>query len=93
MTLTLELTPAQEKRLREKAAEAGQEPQAYLLTAADIDDAEADKKEIEDAPTGSAYDLFKGRIGLFHGSGANLSENAEQLVAEIIAEKHQQGHL
>lgn len=36
MTLTLELTPAQEARLREEAARAGVEPAALLLARAGI---------------------------------------------------------
>lgn len=90
MTLTLELTPAQEKRLREKAAAAGQQPEAYLMTVADIDDDE----EIEDAPTGSAYDLFKDLLGGWGSGGAvTLSENCGEQFAEGMLEKRRQGHL
>lgn len=89
MTLTLELTPAQEKRLREKAAEAGQKPEEYLLAVADIDDAQE-----EDAPTGSAYDLFKDLLGGWGSGGAvTLSENCGEQFAEGMLEKRRQGHL
>lgn len=91
MTLTLELTPSQEKRLREKAAAAGQEPVAYLLAVADIDDAQ---EEVADVPPGSAYDLFKDLLdGWGSGGAVTLSENCREQFAEGMLEKRRQGHL
>ena len=94
MTLTLELTSDQEVILRQKAAEAGQEPEEYLLTAAGIIiQSDLDPDTIDDPEVESAYDLFRGLIGGFRSGDGQLSENTGKAFAEGMIVKRQQGHL
>lgn len=94
MTLTLELTQAQERFLCRRAAEAGQEPAEYLLTAAGITPDLVSELDItNDVETNSAYDLFHGLLGGFASGGANLSEETGKAFAEGMAEKQREGHL
>ena len=90
MTLTLELKPEVENRLREKAERAGQSLPEYLIAVAD---AEAEEEETDDSE-GSAYDLFKDRIGLFRSDGdGTWSQDTGRKFAEGMAEKRGQGRL
>ncbi len=66
MTLTLELTPEVEARLRRKAAREGQDIAAYLLS---VVNREAQEDSEEEQTEGNAYDLFAGRLGGIHSSG------------------------
>ncbi len=90
MTVTLDLKPETETRLRRKAERAGQSLPEYLLTVAD---AEA---EDEGTPVaeGSAFDLFEGLLGQVTSSGdGHWSEDTGRKFAEGMAEKRRQGHL
>jgi hypothetical protein len=90
MTLTLELKPEVESRLREKAEKAGQSLPEYLIAVADaeVEDEEADEAE------GSAYDLFKGLLGQVSSDGTGRwSEDCGKKFAEGMAEKRRQGRL
>ena len=80
MTLILELTPAQEAALHRRAADAGQQPADFLLTAAGLTD--------DETPTGSAYDLFRGLIGGFASESGNLSQNTGKAFTDIVVAKH-----
>jgi hypothetical protein len=94
MTLTLELTPAQESFLRQRAAEAGLEPTDYLLTAAGlIPDVDGELDSSSEEETNSAYDLFRGLTGGFASGGANLSENVGRAFADGMAAKQKEGRL
>ncbi len=89
MTLMLELSPDTEARLRRKAERAGQSLPEYLIAVAD-----AEPEEDEEDSEGLAYDLFKGRIGLFRSGGdGKWSEDCGAKFAEGMAEKRRQGHL
>lgn len=86
MTLTLELTPAQETQLRAKAAAAGQDLATYLLSLAAVaiqengiqesGNEEANDTGTEASRDGSAYDLFKDLLGGWGSGGGNLSEQS-----------------
>ena len=90
MTLTLELAPEVESRLRKKAEKAGQSLPEYLIA---IADAEVEEEETDESE-GSAYDLFKGRIGLFRsGSDGAWSQDTGRKFAEGMAEKRRKGTL
>ena len=90
MTLMLELSPDTEARLQRKAGRAGQSLSEYLIAVAD---AEVEEEETDDAE-GSAYDLFKGRIGLFRSGGdGTWSQDTGRKFAEGMAEKRRKGIL
>ena len=90
MTLMLELEPEVEMRLRKKAERAGQSLPEYLIAVADAEPEEAE----EDSSEASAYDLFKGRIGLFRSGGdGTWSQDTGRKFAEGMAEKRRQGRL
>ena len=94
MTLTLELTPAQENFLRQRAAEAGLEPTDYLLTAAGLlPNVDGELDTSIDEETHSAYDLFRGLTGGFASGGAILSEDVGRAFAEGMAAKQKEGRL
>lgn len=94
MTLTLELTGAQEAILRRKAAEAGQDPTEFLLTAAGIIDLPNSVLDLNESDeTESAYDLFRGLTGGFRSGHGHLSENTGVAFAEGMESKRKQGHL
>ncbi len=89
MTVVLELKPEVESRLRKKAERAGQNPAEYLIAVAD-----AEVEEETDESEGSAYDLFKGHIGLVGSGGeGRWSEDTGRKFAEGMAEKRRQGRL
>ena len=90
MTLMLELSPDTEARLQRKAERAGKSLPEYLIAVADAEPEEAE----EDDSEGSAYDLFKGRIGLFRSGGdGTWSQDTGRKFAEGMAEKRRQGRL
>ena len=90
MTLTLELSPETEARLRRKAERAGQSLPDYLIAVADAEDEEGEASVAE----GSAADLFAGRIGRFRSGGdGNWSQDTGRKFAEGMVEKRRQGRL
>ena len=90
MTLMLELSPDTEARLQRKAERAGQSLPEYLIAVAD---AEIEEEETDDAE-GSAYDLFKDRIGLFRSdSDGTWSQDTGRKFAEGMEEKRRKGIL
>ena len=90
MTLMLELEPEVEARLRRKAERAGQSLPEYLIAVADAEPEEAEEDDSGD----SAYDLFKGRIGLFRSGGdGTWSQDTGRKFAEGMVEKRRQGRL
>ena len=94
MTLTLELTPEAEEKLRLKAARRGQKldeyAQAVLLTDADTLAAEDSRP----APAESVYDDLQDYIEMFKGGEqTSYSENTGAKFAEAMWEKHQQSRL
>ncbi len=96
MTLTLELTPDAEEKLRRKASERGQELNDYaqdvLLT--DADAPAFPTGENPPAPGESVFDSMKEYIGMFSGGGqTSFSENTGEKFAEALLEKRQQGRL
>ena len=98
MTLMLELSSDTEARLRRKAERAGQSLPEYLIAVADAEPEEAEEDDSEEAEEddseGSAYDLFKGRIGLFRSGGdGTWSQDTGRKFAEGMAEKRRQGRL
>ena len=74
MTVTLDLNPQTETRLRRKAERAGQSLPDYLLTVADAD------AEDEGTPVaeGSAFDLFEGLLGQVASSGDEQEDEEAQ---------------
>ena len=89
MTIVLEPNPEVESLLREKAERAGQSLPEYLIAVAN-----AEAEEETDDSEGSAYDLFKGHIGLFGSGGeGRWSEDTGRKFAEGMAEKRRQGRL
>lgn len=90
MTLMLELSPDIEARLQRKAERAGQSLPEYLIAVAD---AEVEEEETNDSE-GSAYDLFKGRIGLFRSGGdGTWSQDTGRKFAKGMTEKRRKGIL
>jgi hypothetical protein len=96
MTLTLNLTPAEEQQLLARAFETGPEADAFIANivrqtlAAPIADDEFDMP----APGESAYDALKDYIGLFGGGEeTNWSENTGEKFTDYVAEKHRQDRL
>lgn len=90
MTVTLDLKPETETRLRRKAEKVGQSLPDYLLA---IADAEAEDEEAQ-ITEGSAFDLFEGLLGQVSSGGeGHWSEDTGRKFAEGMAEKRRQGHL
>lgn len=69
MTVTLELAPEVETRLRRKAAREAQDMTTYLEA---VVEREAQDEETE----GSAYDLFAGRLGGIHSGRTGKEKGA-----------------
>ncbi len=92
MTITIELAPEAEARLRKKAEERGQEPAGYvtaLLTRdlnQDLGPGEAEPKNLAE--------MLAGRVGLFHSGGeSRLSENCGEKFTDYLVEKRKAGRL
>jgi hypothetical protein len=90
MTVTLDIKPETERRLRRKAEQEGQDFPQYLEALLDENAEAAD--ETEEAE-GSAYDLFAGRIGRIQGSGEAFSQNCGERFTQYVVEKHKAGDL
>lgn len=89
MTVTLELAPEIETRLRRRAAREGQDFTTFLQT---VIEHEADEEPEESE--GSAADLFAGRLGGIRSGGqGRWSENTGDKFAAGMEEKRKQGHL
>ncbi len=89
MTVTLELTPEVEARLRRKAESEGQDITAYLLAVAGREAQEESEEEAE----GSAYDLFAEHIGRVRGSREALSQDTGARFTQGLIDKRDTGHL
>lgn len=88
MTLTLELTPAEEEQLRREASRRGQEMTDYARTVLlPADDSGPP------APGESLADAFAGRIGRIDGTTEALSEETGRRFTEYLVEKQRQGRL
>lgn len=90
MTMTIELTPEQEARLRERARREGRDAEALAaaLVCAGIDVSET-------APPGY-WDGFIGVVDSSEANGgvkAHLSESTGETFMEILLEKKREGHL
>jgi predicted DNA-binding protein len=88
MTITVDLPPDLEERLRERAAKLGQEPTAYVtaLVNRDLSSSEVEPKTLAD--------LFAGRIGRINSGGTErLSEDCGEKFAAYLEQKRREGHL
>lgn len=90
MTLTLDLAPDLEARLRRRAAQEGGDEQAVALRLLAKTLAEEEEPAGELSPARSMADLFSGRVGLVAGSGEAYSENGGQRFTEYVTRKHEQ---
>jgi hypothetical protein len=90
MTLTLELTPDEEERLREKAARQGQDASAYALGLL--------RQGIQAVPSKESgktlAETLAGRVGLFEHEGPGYrAQEGGAAFAEHLAQKRQDGQL
>lgn len=102
MTLTLDFTPEEEARLREAAAQKGQEVRGYLLSLARRDlrsPAEMYAELNEEFAGVSLAEALEGYIGTVNSSAANggkpsnAAQNSEVEFGKIMDEKRRQGHV
>ena len=93
MTLTINLSPEEEARLREKAARRGQDEAAYAagVLRTDIYTLPMDEEPIEGQTLAEA---LEGHIGLFSSAElSNAAQNSEEEFGKIMDEKRRQGHV
>ena len=93
MTLTMNLSPEEEVRLREKAARRGQDEAAYAASVLrhDIYTLPVDEEPTEGQ---SLAEALAGHIGLFSSAGpSNAARNSEEEFGKIMDEKRRQGHV
>lgn len=89
MTLTLELGPEAEEKLRRKADRHSQKLNDYALTVL-LTDAEDELP----APGESLADVFAGQTGGFHSRGAGkTSQNTGAAFAELLLEQKHRGKI
>ena len=88
MTITLDLVPDLEARLRRRAAREGTNEQEVALRLL-ADTLAEDEEEVSPA-AGSMADLFAGRLGQVAGSGEAYSENGGRRFAAHLAQRHEQ---
>lgn len=102
MTLTMNLSPDEEARLREKAAQRGQDIGDYLLTLArrEFSNPAEMYEELNKKFAGmSLAEALQGHIGLFdsrelnNGQMSDLAGNSEEEFGKIMDEKKRQGHV
>lgn len=96
MTLTINLTPAEEEQLRVRASETGPDADAFIANLVrqslpqHIDD---DENEMP-TPGESLYDALKDFIGVVDSNGQfNFSERTGEAFTEILLEKKAQGKI
>ncbi len=93
MTLTINLSPQEEARLREKAARRGQDEAAYAagVLRQDIYILPVDEEPAEGQ---SLAESLAGHIGLFSSAEpSNMARNSEEEFGKIMDEKKRQGHV
>ena len=98
MILTVNLSPEEESRLREKAARRGQDEAAYAASVLRHDIYTLPMDE-EPAEGQSLADFLEGYIGTVDSSAANggkpsnAARNSEDEFGKIMDEKKRQGHV
>lgn len=93
MTLTINLSPEEEARLREKAARWGQDEAAYAagVLRNDLHTLPVDEEPAEGQ---SLAEALAGRIGLFSSAEpSNAARNAKEEFGKVMDEKRRQGHV
>ncbi len=98
MTLTMNLNPEEEARLREKAARRGQDEADYAASVLrhDIYTLPVDEEPAEGQ---SLADFLEGYIGTVDSSAtnggkpSNAARNSEEEFGKIMDEKRRQGHV
>ena len=103
MTITIDLAPEEEARLREAATKRGLAPQRYVAQAlADALQREAEEsvplKEARppadvDSAARTLDKLLAGRTGRVHFQPSDLSENVGEKFTEYLEEKRRQSRL
>ena len=102
MTLTISLSPEEEARLQEAAAQRGQDVGDYLLTLARREFGSPTEmyEELNKKFAGmSLAEALEGHIGLFdsrelnNGQMSDLAGNSEEEFGKIMDEKRRQGHV
>ncbi len=88
--MTITITPEIENELTAEAQRQGMTPETLALDALQERFA---PNETGEAPEGSAYDLFAGRIGGIHSGGGRWSENTGAKFVEGMEGKRRQGRL
>ncbi len=93
MTLTMNLSPEEEARLREKAARRGQDEADYAASVLrhDIYTLPVDEESVEGQ---SLAEALAGHIGLFSSAEpSSAGQNSEEEFGKIMDEKRRQGHV
>lgn len=93
MTLTINLSPEEEARLREVAARSGLDEAAYAagVLRHDIYTLPVAEEPFEGQ---SLAEALAGHIGLFSSAGpSNAARNSEEEFGKIMDEKKRQGHV
>lgn len=102
MTLTMNLSPEEESRLREQAARSGQDVGDYLLTLArrEFSSPAEMYEELNKKFAGmSLAEALQGHIGLVdsrelnNGAMSDFARNSEEEFGKIMDEKRRQGHV
>lgn len=97
MTLTINVSPQEEARLREKASRHGQDVSDYLLTLVrrEIRSTAEMYEELSKEFAGmSLAEALQGHIGLFSSAEpSHMARNSEEEFGKIMDEKKRQGHV
>lgn len=93
MSITLNLAPEKEERLRHKALALGQQAESYVAELV-LRDIEITAEPEAQTPPLSLAEMLAGRIGLFESDGPGYeAQEAKKAFVEHLSEKHQSSSL
>ena len=92
MTITIDLEPEKEARLRQKAARVGRDADSYALELLDnalsAPEPEPLAKEVSARPKQTLAEALAGHIGTQHSGRGDLSQNIGKAFTRLMVEKH-----
>lgn len=95
MTITINLDPEKEARLRQKAARLGRDADSYALellnNVLSAPEPEPPAGEPPARPKRTLAEALAGRIGTQHSGRGDLSQNTGKAFTRLLLEKHEAG--
>ena len=97
MTITINLEPEKEARLRQKAARLGRDADSYALELLDnvlsAPEPEPPAEEVPARPKQTLAEALAGHIGTQHSGRGDLSQNTGKAFTKLMVEKRKAGRL